>query len=320
MKKAIFLPLLAVAVLLLLHACDKDQPEPGPGPGPEPVDEVQTINVLAPKDVKFEEVSTKGTSIQDGNALVFNWAVGDTLGIFPNKGNQVEFPITAAQGSTSATFDGGGWALKNDASYAAYYPFSVWDYHRNNETIMMDYTGQEQDGNGGFAHLSAYDFLASDKATPKNNAVTFQMVRQGSILYIDIVVPQPGEVKSLAISCTEAIFVEKAALDISGNTPVVTPTQMTDKLTLTFANITTTTANETVRAYMAVHPVDFSQKSVIATIAVGSRKYWAPVTSRAVEKGKAAFLRFSDVFNDESVVANPTATITDFEFDGEVTT
>lgn len=318
MKKAIFLPLLAVAVLLLLPACDKDQPEPGPGP--EQVDEVQTINVLAPKDVKFEEVSTKGTSIQDGNALVFNWAIGDTLGIFPNKGNQVEFPITAAQSSTSATFDGGGWALKNDASYAAYYPFSVWDYHRNNETIMMDYTGQVQDGNGGFAHLSAYDFLASDKATPKNNAVTFQMVRQGSILYIDILVPQAGELKSLTISCKDAIFIEKAALDISGNTPVVTPISMTDKLTLTFANITTTAANETVRAYMAVQPVDFSQKSVTATIYVGGKKYWAPVTSRAVERGKAAFLRFSDAFNDESVVANPTATITDFEFDGEVTT
>ncbi|MBO4416492.1 MAG: hypothetical protein J5801_00055 [Bacteroidales bacterium] len=317
MNKALLLSLSAVAVLFSLSACEKDQPEPGPGPGPDPVDEIQTINVLAPKDVT---VSTKGTSIQDGSALVFNWAVGDTLGIFPNKGNQVEFPITAAQSSTSATFDGGGWALKNNASYAAYYPFSVWDYHRDNETIMMDYTGQVQDGNGGFAHLSAYDFLASDKATPMNNAVTFQMVRQGSILYIDIEVPKAGAVKSLTISCNDAIFIEKAALDISGDTPVVKPINMTDKLTLTFANVTTTTAKETVRAYMAVQPVDFSQKSVTATIAVGSKKYWAPVTPRVIERGKAAFLRFLDDFIDESVVANPTATISDFEFDDEVTT
>ena len=316
MNKANLFSLLAVALLFALPACDKDKPEPGP----VPADELQTINVLAPKDVRFEEVSTKGTSIQDASALVFSWAVGDTLGIFPNKGNQVEFPITAAQGSTSATFDGGGWALKNNASYAAYYPFNVWDYHRNNETIMMDYTGQVQDGNGGFAHLSAYDFLASDKATPSNNAVTFQMVRQGSILYIDIVVPKAGEVKSFTISCKDAIFVQKAALDISGNTPVVTPIQMTDKLTLKLANVTTTAANQTVRAYMAVQPVDFSQKAVTATIELGSKRYWAPVSPRVVEKGKAAFLRFADDFIDESVVANPTATIADFEFDDEITT
>ncbi len=301
--------MLAIA-LLPLPACDKEQ---------EKTAEVQTINVLAPKDVMFEAASTKGTSVRDGSAFVFNWTAGDILGVFPDEGNQLELPITAAQGSASATFDVGGRALKNDASYAAYYPFSK-DYHSVNDAIVMDYNGQVQDGNGSFAHISAYDFLASAKVSPKNNAVTFQMVRQGSILYIDILVPQAGELKSLTISCKDAIFIEKAALDISGNTPVVTPISMTDKLTLTFANITTTAENETVRAYMAVQPVDFSQKSVTATIYVGGKKYWAPVTSRAVERGKAAFLRFSDAFNDESVVANPTATITDFEFDGEVTT
>lgn len=309
MKKEILLSLLAIA-LLPLPACDKEQ---------EKTAEVQTINVLAPKDVMFEAASTKGTSVRDGSAFVFNWTAGDILGVFPDEGNQLELPITAAQGSASATFDVGGRALKNDASYAAYYPFSK-DYHSVNDAIVMDYNGQVQDGNGSFAHISAYDFLASAKVSPKNNAVTFQMVRQGSILYIDILVPQAGELKSLTISCKDAIFIEKAALDISGNTPVVTPISMTDKLTLTFANITTTAENETVRAYMAVQPVDFSQKSVTATIYVGGKKYWAPVTSRAVERGKAAFLRFSDAFNDESVVANPTATITDFEFDGEVTT
>ena len=70
--------------------------------------EIQTMTVIGPAPIQFEAImgraTTKGTSVQDGSALLFNWAVGDTLGIFPNKGNQVEFPISEAQGSTSAFF------------------------------------------------------------------------------------------------------------------------------------------------------------------------------------------------------------------------
>ena len=267
--------------------------------------EVQTVTVIGPAPIQFEPITgtpeTKGTSVQDGSALLFNWEVGDTLGIFPNKGNQVEFPISAAQGSTSASFDGGGWALRNNASYAGYYPFSVWNYHRDNETIVLDYSGQEQDGNGSFAHLSAYDFLASNKTTPQNSTVTFQMERQGSILYIDIVVPEPETVTALTISCDEAIFVEKASLNISGATPVVTPIETVNSLTLSFKNTVTTAENETVRAYMAVHPVDFTDKTVTATRVTESENYTAPVTSRAVNKGRAAFLRFSDDFTPVNI-------------------
>lgn len=267
--------------------------------------EVQTIMVIGPAPIQFEaiagEVGTKGTSVQEGNALLFGWAVGDTLGIFPHKGNQVEFPIFAAQGSTSASFDGGGWALRNNASYAAYYPFSVWNYHRDNETILLDYSGQVQNGNGSFDHLSAYDFLASNKTTPINSSVTFQMERQGAILYIDIVVPEPETITALSVSCDEAIFVEKAALDLSGDTPVVTPLETKTSLSLTFENTETTTDNETVRAYMAVQPLDFSDKTVTAKLYTETGSYEAPVTSRVVNKGRAAFLRFSDDFTPVNI-------------------
>ncbi len=267
--------------------------------------EVRTINVVGPESIAFEPVTvmsqTKATIVENGSALKFNWVIGDTLGIFPNKGNQVEFPISAAEGSTSASFDGGGWSLRNNASYAAYYPFSVWNYHRDNETILLDYSGQVQDGNGSYSHLSAYDFLASVQTTPLNGSVTFNMERQGSILYIDIVVPEPETITSLVVSCDEAIFVEKASLDISGSSPVVTPVETVETLTLSFINTATTTANETVRAYMAVQPLDFSDKVVTATLVTESGSYSAPVTSRVVNKGKAAFLRFSDDFTPVNI-------------------
>ena len=298
MKKIIYF-LSALALLSVSSCVEESQFNQEQG------GEVRTINVVGPESIAFEPVTgmsqTKATIVENGSALKFNWVIGDTLGIFPNKGNQVEFPISAAEGSTSASFDGGGWSLRNNASYAAYYPFSVWNYHRDNETILLDYSGQVQDGNGSYAHLSAYDFLASVQTTPLNGSVTFNMERQGSILYIDIVVPEPETITSLVVSCDEAIFVEKASLDISGSSPVVTPVETVETLTLSFTNTATTTANETVRAYMAVQPLDFSDKVVTATLVTESGSYTAPVTSRVVNKGKAAFLRFSDDFTPVNI-------------------
>ena len=51
---------------------------------------------------------------------------------------------------------------------------------------------------------------------------------------------------------------------------------------------------------MAVQPVDFSSKTVTATLVTDASTYTAPVVSRVVNKGKAAFLRFSDSFTDGS--------------------
>ena len=261
--------------------------------------DVKTIRVIGPEDIAFEGASTRGTEIINGSTLRFSWALGDSLGIFPDKGNQVEFPITSTEGGTSAVFDGGGWALRNKSNYAAYYPFSVWNYHRNNKKILLDYLGQVQDGNGSFAHLSAYDYLASSRVAPENGVVCFEMSRLGAILYIDIVVPEPAVVNSLVISCDEKIFTEKADLDISGEDAAVTPKKMTNTLTLEFKNTATTMANETVRGYMAVYPVDFSDKTVYATLKTDAGQFGAAVQSRVVNKGKAAFLRFSDDFTPQ---------------------
>ena len=258
--------------------------------------DVKTIRVIGPEDIAFEGASTRGTEIINGSTLRFSWALGDSLGIFPDKGNQVEFPITSTEGGTSAVFDGGGWALRNNSNYAAYYPFSVWNYHRNNKKILLDYSGQVQHGNGSFAHLSAYDYLASSRVAPENGVVCFEMKRLGAILYIDIVVPVPTTVNSLVISCDEDIFTERADLDISGEDAVTTSSRKTNTLTLEFKNTVTTEANETVRGYLAVFPLDFREKIVYATLNTEAGKFGATVQSRVVNQGKATFLRFSEDF------------------------
>lgn len=60
----------------------------------------------------------------------FSWAETDTVGIFPNEGAQAYFPMVSGAGTKSASFTGGGWALKSSANYAAYYPYNFFNRNR----------------------------------------------------------------------------------------------------------------------------------------------------------------------------------------------
>ena len=79
------------------------------------------INVSA-KDFKIAANSRTSFNITEKGAE-FSWASNDTIGIFPNEGAQAYFPMVSGAGTKTASFTGGGWALKEASSYGAYYPF-----------------------------------------------------------------------------------------------------------------------------------------------------------------------------------------------------
>ena len=101
MKNASFVYLLGI---LLLTACSKET-------GESFTDEVKHI-VISAQDFKYEADSRTNLDITSSGA-VFSWAEKDTVGIFPNDGAQVYFPMEEGAGTKTANFTGGGWALKN---------------------------------------------------------------------------------------------------------------------------------------------------------------------------------------------------------------
>ena len=177
---------------------------------------IQHITVTLPAvEVEEEVASTRNQFINmgtaDWNAV---WAEGDTLGIFPSSGGQVEFAVTEF-GSNTSVFDGGGWALKSAVTYAAYYPFDKHNVYVTNKTIPLDYTGQVQQGNGSYDHLGSYDFLAS-KAMPRSgNSLNFELLRQGYIICLTLTVPATDTYTGIDLISSYPQFVTKAELDIS---------------------------------------------------------------------------------------------------------
>ena len=192
---------------------------------PEPLDNgsdgfLKEIIVNAPDPILQDEgANTRNQLYIEDGKLKTAWIEGDTLGIFPDTGAQVEFPIGGS--GSSATFDGGGWALKNSYKYAAYYPFSKANYYTNSGYIVTDYRGQVQPYNNAMDHLGAYDFQASkQKATPKNGSVTITMGRLSAVLMFEITVPETDTYTELDLYNDEFPYSFRGQLNLSENTPI----------------------------------------------------------------------------------------------------
>ena len=108
MKAFKFCSLMALAILMTagLTACSSDDKE---FLNNEPVasykgDVVKGISVSLSDFVSAGAETRSAYSATDGCVKV-TWASNDTIGIFPNVGGQVEFPIEAGTASNQATFE-----------------------------------------------------------------------------------------------------------------------------------------------------------------------------------------------------------------------
>ena len=94
---------------------------------------LESISITG-KDFQVE-TGTRSSVVINNAGVNFLWEATDTVGIFPDKGSQAEFAMDEGAGMQTATFNGGGWALKAASTYAAYYPYNF--YNRNLKAIPV---------------------------------------------------------------------------------------------------------------------------------------------------------------------------------------
>lgn len=143
---------------------------------------VTGIRVKLPECPFVEETRT-AHSIVNG-AVHTDWQLGDTLGIYPIGGDQVAFPISEGEGTSTAHFNGGSWALRSTYQYAAYYPFDRHNVFVSENELSFDYTGQEQDGDGALTHLGAFDFLAAGAAETDEEGAVDLTLNHLAVLFV----------------------------------------------------------------------------------------------------------------------------------------
>ena len=228
---------------------------------------IHTIQVTA-NDFEGAEHITRTTVEVGENGAAFAWAANDTIGIFPDTGYQVAFPMGAGAGTQTAEFDGGGWALKAASQYMAYYPFEY--NNRSNKQIAISYVGQMQKGNGNTDHIGAYDYMAAAATTPKEGSVNFQFKHLGALVQWKLRVPAMANLTSMTIETKEHLFIRNGKLDLSSKQPVIESSDKRTSLSMELSNLATTAAGQEVTVYMMMAPMDLSGKTF--TVAVTNDK------------------------------------------------
>lgn len=236
--------------------------------GPASSGDFDKVTIRAHNFVWGETPVTKTSlTVNETDGAVFAWAAGDIVGIYPDVGTQVRFPIVEGigQDTQEARFTGGGWAVKGAHKYMAYYPF-IPDMDLDKEAVPVDYTGQVQNGNNTTAHLSPFDFMAAAASSPSDGEISFDFKHLSSLLMLNLVVPKVGEYTTLTLSCPGAPFVTKGTVNITADTPEITPTDWSNEFVIYLSNFSTTQANESVVIYALIPPVDMSEQTITVNL------------------------------------------------------
>ena len=236
----------------------------------------------------FETDDVTRTSLElTSSGLSFTWAENDVVGIYPNAGDQVSFPMTSGAGTKKADFDGGGWALKGNYTYSAYYPYSVDNttYGRPYTALPISYLGQKQPANNSTAGLGAYDYMVATASAPESGNVTFNFSHIGSVLYIQLTTPKAETFTKLTLSADEAIFTTEATVNISNAT--LTPTSTATDMALELENIDIA-AGGTLNAWIMIAPVN-AKNNTLTIIATTSNEenYTEELAGKDYQAGKA---------------------------------
>ncbi len=189
---------------------------------------LESISITG-KDFQIDG-ATRSSVVINNAGVNFLWAENDTVGIFPDKGSQAEFAMDEGAGMQTATFNGGGWALKASATYAAYFPYNF--YNRNLTAIPVNYEGQKQTGNASTAHLGAYDFMAASVTTPANGAVAFDMQHMGALVMIQTNLDEAKTLTNIALKASTSAFTTTGTIDLTAVNLEITAKSTTSTLNI----------------------------------------------------------------------------------------
>lgn len=213
-----------------------------------------------------ESPTTRSTIVEDGDGnLQLVWSDKDTLGIFPSSGYQVPFPIAAQAGTKNAYFDGGGWGLMSNGTYSAYSPL-IGNLYLNKTEIPLVLLTQVQNGNGSFAHLNKYDYMAAVNATVnQNGGIDFNFEHLVAILHMQIRMPQAGKYKYVILETSDK-FTTEAKLDLSDGSVTMTKQSPIQAMKLENVEVDDSDPNHVLDIYMSILPADLTGKILYTKI------------------------------------------------------
>lgn len=196
----------------------------------------------------------------------FFWEASDTVGIYPNTGSQIFFAMTDGAGSSTAIFDGGGWAFKSGSTYYSYLPF-IPDFYLDRKHIPVSFSGQRQDGQGGISgvrHIGKYDYMYADPATVKDGAISFSYHHLVTFIYCRVTLG-PGTYKQLTITAPNEIFTTEGYFNLTDKKPEIIALKTSKELSIVLDNLSLK-EETTFDINLVSAPVDLSGKKIVVSV------------------------------------------------------
>lgn len=276
------------------------------------------LEVLPIKD--GGDIDTKASAVPSGSNVGFAWEATDTVGIFPDLGSQVYFLIDESSvGKSSASFDGGAWALKQNSTYVSYYPL-VGKFYLQRDEIPVSFAGQKQIGTSSPFHGARY-FLATGPTESENGVLRFSYNTLNTIFNINATLPAGTYTKAM-MTLNEPLFVEEGTYSLDD--PRIVGKTYTNNLTIDLENVTLKSQG-VLPIYLMAAPVDLRGKEVtIKVISSDGKKYECVKTlSKNYEAGTRYGLTCSEMTQSNAgdiVFADPnikSALVAAFDTEGD---
>ena len=237
------------------------------------------FEVLPIKD--GDDPETKASAVPNGGSVGFVWEATDTVGIYPDKGSQVYFNIEDGVGTSSVSFTGGGWALKQNSTYVSYYPF-VGDIYLKRDKIPVSFIGQKQIGTTS-PFVGARYYLATGASTSENGVLRFSYSTLNTIINVNATLPA-GTYTKASLTIEEPLFVEEGTYSLDDR--VIVGSKFTNTLEIDLKNVTLTQEG-VLPIYIMSAPVDLKNKEVTVKVisSDGQRYECVKTPSKAYEAG-----------------------------------
>ena len=195
-------------------------------------------------------------------AAAFTWAATDTIGIFPDSdASQARFSMISGAGTKTATFDGGGWALKADSKYAAYYPY-IPSVYLDKTAISVDYVGQVQLGSNSATHLGSYDFMAAIAVVPNDGEVAFDFKHLNSLVQLKLTLPKAASYSSITLKAEKELFPVHGKYNLLASDIKIESLVLQDSIVLGLNDVETTVDGQEMIAYLMMPPTDLAGQNI----------------------------------------------------------
>ncbi len=254
----------------------------------------------------FEGSETRTDLTYKDNKITFSWDDDETIGVFPispYQGSQAYKHLErSGDDGHVATFDGGGWKIRPNATYSAYYPYNG---KLANETtfdkIPVSLKRQVQDGYNNLAHIGdKYDYMCATATAPSEGDIVFNFKHITSIIQLEVTLPEPGVITNVIIFDKEhePVFVDSALMNVQ--TREITPVHKNSMVELDVKNGTEVKANEKVLFYVTLLPKE--SRPVDITVEMQDGKcYETSYTPKDMKAGYAYKWSISPEFAGEHV-------------------